>query len=83
MVGGDQRDLIYPVNPERRVAVFLYTVEVEFAIARPPSPRNLRVHTVQLWAETDNEAHLFAAHWLDARPGVVMATGTKITEVIL
>lgn len=63
--------------------MFIYTVNVEFAIRRPPSPNNLRSHTIRFWAKDDHDAHLTAAHWLDARPGVVMATGTKIVGVEL
>jgi hypothetical protein len=62
---------------------FLYMVEVEFAIRRPPSPFNLRKHVISLMAIDDHDAHLGAAHWIDSRPGVVMCTETKILEVEL
>lgn len=57
------------------------TVRVGFAIARPPSPRNIRFHTITHEARTEVEGDLLAAQWVASRPGVVMVTSTEIVEV--
>lgn len=62
--------------------MFLYTVAVGFTTRRPVVPDE-RTHVLTLWAASDLDAVLFAAHWLDARPGVVMVTRTEILSLVL
>lgn len=62
--------------------LFRYTVDVGFTTQRPVRP-DQHTHRLVLHAETDSDAHLFAAHWLGARPGCVMVTSTTIIEVEL
>ena len=67
---------------EEVVPVFLYTVAVGFTTHRPVRPDE-RTHVIKFWAESDHDARITAAHWIDARPGVEMVTRTTILEVEL
>lgn len=59
------------------------TVRVGFAIARPPTPRNIRFSTITVEAESEIAARLLADQWVASRPGVVMPTGSEILAVEL
>lgn len=62
--------------------MFLYLVDVGWTSVRPVRP-DQHVHSVRLWAENDNAAHLAAAQWLASRPSCQMVTSTAIREVEL
>lgn len=59
------------------------TIRVGFAIARPPSPRNIRFSTITVEAESELAARLLADQWTASRPGVVMPTSSEILAVEL
>lgn len=61
---------------------FEFAVEVGCAIARPPSPENIRLAWVRVVASTENEAHLLAAWMVDCLSVCVMVTHTKTLEVM-
>lgn len=61
--------------------IFEFAVEVGCAIARPPSPQNIRLAWVRVLASTENEAHLLAAWMVGGLDVCVMVTHTKTLEV--
>jgi hypothetical protein len=60
---------------------FEFAVEVGCAIARPPSPANIRLAWVRVIASSESEAHLLAAWLVGALPVCVMVTHTQTLEV--
>lgn len=62
--------------------MFQYKVAAGFTTSRPVRPDE-HTHVLTLFAESDNDAHLFAAQWVASRPGVQMPTSTTILEVEL
>lgn len=61
--------------------IFEFAVEVGCAIARPPSPHNIRLAWVRVIAASETEAHITAAHMVGALPVCVMVTHTTTLEV--
>lgn len=61
--------------------IFEFAVEVGCAIARPPTPENIRLVWVRVIASTESEAHLLAAWMVDVLPVCVMVTHTTTLEV--
>lgn len=66
----------------------IVTVKVGFAIARPPSPANIRHSAVTLAiasesiAAAEAQARLQAAQFIASRPGVVMPTSTEVIGLV-
>lgn len=62
--------------------MFLYVVDVSFTVQRPIIPDQY-TSRVTLLAESDYDAHLTACYMVEGRPGVVMATRSRIESVVL
>lgn len=63
--------------------MFAYTVVVEWAFTRPPTPANTTCSRVDVFARDDTQAQLLAAQMVACREECVMPTRTTITEVEL
>jgi hypothetical protein len=61
----------------------LVTVRCGYAVARPPTPRNIRHSTITVEADTELAGRLLADQWTANKPGVVMPTGSEIVAVEL
>lgn len=61
----------------------LVTVLCGYAVARPPTPANIRHSIITLEADTELEARLTADQWTANKPGVVMPTSSEIVAVEL
>jgi hypothetical protein len=61
----------------------LVTVRCGYAIARPPTPANIRHSTIIVEADTEVAGRLLADQWTASKPDVEMPISSEIVAVEL